>query len=42
VIDVWMQLGESSVLKVRYAAFQGTQSLRIPGETRQQQIDKRY
>jgi hypothetical protein len=42
VIDVWMQSGESSVLKVRYAAFQVTQSLRIPGESRQQQIDKRY
>jgi uncharacterized protein DUF4440 len=42
VIDVWMQLGESSVLKVRYAAFQDTRSVRIPGETRQRQIDKRY
>jgi hypothetical protein len=42
VIDVWMQSGESSILKVRYAAFQVTQSLRIPGESRQQQIDKRY
>jgi hypothetical protein len=42
VIDVWLQSGENSVLKTRYAAFQDTQSLRIPGETRQQQIDKRY
>jgi hypothetical protein len=42
VIDVWMQSGETSVLKVRYAAFQDTQSLRIPGEPRQQQINKRY
>jgi hypothetical protein len=42
VIDVWMQSGESSILKVRYAAFQDTRSFRIPGETRQQQIDKRY
>jgi hypothetical protein len=42
VVDVWMQSGESSVLKVRYAAFQDTRSLRIPGETRQQLINKRY
>ncbi len=42
VIDVWMQSGESSVLKVRYAAFQDTRSLRIPGEMGQQQINKRY
>jgi hypothetical protein len=42
VVDVWMQSGDSSVLKIRYAAFQDTRSLRIPGETRQQQIDKRY
>ena len=42
VIDVWMQSGESSVLKVRYAAFQDTRSLHVPGESRQQQIDKRY
>ena len=41
VVDVWMQSGESSVLKVRYAA-QETPSLRVPGETRRQQIDKRY
>jgi hypothetical protein len=42
VVDVWMQSGENSVLKTRYAAFQHTRSLRVPGETRQQQIDKRY
>jgi len=42
VIDVWMQSGDSSLLKVRYAAFQDNQSVRIPGETRQHQIDKRY
>jgi hypothetical protein len=42
VIDVWMQSGESSVLKVRYAAVQGAQSQRVPGESRQPQIDKRY
>ena len=42
VVDVWMRSGENSVLKTRYAAFQDTRSLRVPGETRQQQIDKRY
>jgi hypothetical protein len=42
VVDVWMQSGESSILKVRYAAVQTTRSLRVPGEVRQQQIDKRY
>jgi hypothetical protein len=42
VVDVWMQSGESPVLKVRYAAVQGTQSQRVPGESRQPQIDKRY
>jgi hypothetical protein len=42
VVDVWMQSGENSVLKTRYAAVQEAQSLRVPGETRQQQIDKRY
>jgi hypothetical protein len=42
VVDVWMQSGDGSVLKTRYAAFQDNQSLRIPGETRQEQIDKRY
>ena len=42
VVDVWMQSGENSVLKTRYAAFQDIRSLRVPGETRQQQIDKRY
>ena len=42
VVDVWMQSGESSVLKTRYAAVQEAQSPRVPGETRPQQIDKRY
>jgi hypothetical protein len=42
VVDVWMQSGESSVLKTRYATVQEAQSLRVPGETRQQPIDKRY
>jgi len=42
VVDVWMQSGENSILKTRYAVVQEAQSLRVPGETRQQQIDKRY
>lgn len=42
VVDVWMQSGEYSVLKIRYAAFQDIRSRPIPGETRQKQIDKRY
>jgi hypothetical protein len=42
VVDVWMQTGDSSVLKTRYASFQDARSPRIPGETRQQPIDKRY
>lgn len=42
VIDVWVQSGENSVLKVRYAAAQGSASSRIPGESRQPPIDKRY
>jgi hypothetical protein len=42
VVDVWMQSGESSVLKTRYAAVQTAHFLRVPGETRQQPIDKRY
>lgn len=42
VVDVWMQSGETSVLKVRYASIQATHSLPVPGETRQQHIDKRY
>ena len=40
VIDVWMQSGDSSVLKVRYAAVQTAE--RVPGESRQPQINKRY
>jgi len=42
VVDVWMQSGENSVLKVRYAAVQGNPSIRVPGESRQQLINKRY
>ncbi len=42
VVDVWMKSGENSVLNTRYAAFQDTGSLQIPGETQQQHIDKRY
>jgi hypothetical protein len=42
VIDVWMQSGDSSVLKVRYAALQTAHSLRVPGESRRPQINKRY
>jgi hypothetical protein len=42
VVDVWMQSGESAILKVRYAAVQTTRPLRVPGEVRQKQIDKRY
>jgi len=42
VIDVWMPSGEISVLKVRYAAVQTAHSLRVPGELRQQRINKRY
>ena len=42
VVDVWMQSGESSVLKTRYATVLENRRLRVPGETRQQQIDKRY
>jgi hypothetical protein len=42
VIDVWMQSGESSVLKVRYATTQTSQSPRVPGETQQRKIEKRY
>ena len=33
VIDVWMQSGDTSVLKVRYAAVQTAHSLRVPGES---------
>ena len=40
VIDVWMQSGDSSVLKVRYATVQTAE--RVPGESRQPQINKRY
>lgn len=42
VVDVWMQSGDNSVLKVRYAAIQNARSMRIPGESRQQDINKRY
>jgi len=42
VVDVWTQSGDNPALKIRYAAFQDARSPRVPGETRQQQIDKRY
>jgi hypothetical protein len=42
VVDVWVQSGENSILKVRYAAVQGRQSIQVPGESHQEQIDKRY
>jgi len=42
VVDVWMQSAESSILKTRYATIQTVPALRVPGETQQKQIDKRY
>ncbi len=42
VVDVWMQAGDTSVLKVRYAAVRGPGSARVPGEMRRPSIDKRY
>ncbi len=43
VVDVWTQTGERSVLRVRYAAAQPAgSSVRVPGEVRQPQIEKRY
>ena len=42
VVDVWMQSGDSSILKTRYAAFQEPRSPRIPGEAPQQTLKKRY
>lgn len=42
VVDVWLQSGENSVLKTRYAAALDRQPRRVPGETRTPQIDKRY
>ncbi len=42
VVDVWMELGDASVLKVRYAAVQAPGSAPVPGDTRQQPIEKRY
>ena len=41
VVDVWMLSGETSLLKTRYAAFQESNSTRLPGETRPEQIEKR-
>jgi Domain of unknown function (DUF4440) len=41
VVDVWMQSGESSVLKVRYAADQTDQRY-VPGKTRQRVLEKRH
>ena len=42
VVDVWMQADKNPILKTRYAAFQDTRSQRMLGETRDEQIDKRY
>ncbi len=42
VADVWIQSGDNSALKVRYAAVQGSTSIRVPGESNPQQIEKRY
>jgi hypothetical protein len=41
VVDVWMLSGENSILKVRYAALQGSASVRAPGEVRQR-LRKKY
>jgi hypothetical protein len=42
VVDVWMQSGDASVLKVRYAAVQGPGSAPIPGEMQRPPIEKRF
>lgn len=42
VVDVWMQSGDASVLKVRYAAAQGSAPVPVPGEIRQPPIEKRF
>jgi hypothetical protein len=42
VVDVWMQSGDASVLKVRYAAAQGSAPAPVPGEMRQAPIEKRF
>ena len=42
VIDVWLQSGDSSVLKTRYAAMFDSKSRPVPGEARPPRIDKRY
>jgi hypothetical protein len=42
VVDVWVQSDKTSVLKLRYAAIQTAHSQLVPGEVRQQQINKRY
>jgi hypothetical protein len=43
VIDVWTQSAETSVLRARYATAQPAgSSVRVPGEIRQPQVEKRY
>jgi hypothetical protein len=42
VVDVWLQSAGSSILQTRYATVQTVRSLRVPGETQQKKIDKRY
>ncbi len=43
IVDVWLQSGDSSVLKVRYAAIQesGSSAL-VPGEVPRPRIEKRF
>lgn len=42
IIDVWMKSGNTSILKVRYAALQTSSSQLVPGEVREPHINKRY
>lgn len=42
VVDVWMQSGDASVLKVRYAAVQGSGPAPVPGEMQRPPIEKRF
>ncbi len=42
VVDVWMQSGDASALKVRYTVPQAQGAERRPGETQRSPIDKRY
>jgi len=41
VVDVWLQSGDTSVLKVRYAAAVEKRSRRVPGEMHMPRADKR-